>query len=308
MRPMGQEALCTVRIGRKTLKGTALLETEELIFRGDLGFKIPFAAMKTIEARGEVLFVTTEEAEYEFDIGLQSERWMRLVKEPKGLFEKLNVEPAAKVAVVDVADALFLAGLKERIASVWVGGVPEGADVIFFGAHTKDSLRRLPLLRARLDDEGAIWIIRPKGVKTITENDVRDAARDIALVDTKVVAFSRTHTAEKYVIPVEMRGKPMRTAPVFLSIPPSAPSLPTKEKSAPARAAPSKKKAGGSPGDPARDLSPARPSEARDPAQDLSPARPSGARVPARNLMPKKAAKRPAPKKALKKAKPSRRR
>jgi hypothetical protein len=134
--------------------------------------------------------------------------------------------------VVDVGDALFLAVLRERIVCVWVGGVPDGADVIFFGAHTKDSLRRLAILRARLDDAGALWIVRPKGVETITEDDVREAAKALGLVDTKVVAFSRTHTAHKWVVPVEMRGKPVRTAPVFISLPPPAPRVQAKKKAA----------------------------------------------------------------------------
>ena len=38
---MGLEAECTVRVGRKSYDGKALLETEKLLFRGEI--KLDFA-------------------------------------------------------------------------------------------------------------------------------------------------------------------------------------------------------------------------------------------------------------------------
>jgi hypothetical protein len=43
-------------------------------------------------------------------------------------------------------------------------------------------------------------------VKTITEGDVMAAGKAAGLVDVKVVRFSETHTAEKFVIPVALRA------------------------------------------------------------------------------------------------------
>ena len=51
----------------------------------------------------------------------------------------------------------------------------------------------------------ALWIVYPKGQKHITENDVLAAGRKSGLKDVKVVGFSTTHTAEKFVIPVAQR-------------------------------------------------------------------------------------------------------
>jgi hypothetical protein len=47
--------------------------------------------------------------------------------------------------------------------------------------------------------------VYPKGQKQITENDVLGAGRKSGLKDVKVVGFSPTHTALKFVIPVESR-------------------------------------------------------------------------------------------------------
>jgi hypothetical protein len=51
----------------------------------------------------------------------------------------------------------------------------------------------------------ALWIVYPKGQKHITENDVLAAGRKAGLKDVKVVGFSPTHTALKFVIPLRSR-------------------------------------------------------------------------------------------------------
>jgi hypothetical protein len=225
---MGLEAECTVRVGRKTSAGRALLESERLIFRGDFRLEIPFETMREVATEGDALVVKTDEQEARFELGAPvADRWMRLIKEPKSLFEKLEVGKDSRIAVVDVFDSVFLTALRERTASVAEGRVPEGAPVVFFGAETKDALRKVQLLRARMIDTGVLWIVRPKGSKAISEADVYEAIRANGLTDTKVVAFSRTHTAHKCVIPVELRGKPLPRPPI-VSIPPSAPALAAK--------------------------------------------------------------------------------
>ena len=50
-----------------------------------------------------------------------------------------------------------------------------------------------------------LWIVYPKGKKEITENDVLSAGRKASLKDIKVVGFSATHTALKFVVPLEGR-------------------------------------------------------------------------------------------------------
>ena len=249
---MGIEAECTVRVGRKSSDGTALLEGEVLLFRGDFSLKIPFEDMRDVSPDGDALVVKTTDQEARFEVGAPvAERWVRLIKEPKSLFEKLEVGAESRVAVVDVHDSLFLTALRERTASVAEGRVPEGAPVVFFGAETRDALRKVQLLRARMIDTGVLWIVRPKGSKTIAEADVYEAVKANGLVDTKVVAFSKTHTAHKCVIPVDQRGKATRQRPPILTIPPSAPTLPKKKapakpikpvaKAKPKKAAPKKK-------------------------------------------------------------------
>ena len=241
---MGLEADCTVRIGRKTSLGRAHLEGETLSFRGDTRLDIRFDQMGDVRADGDALVVQADGQEVRFDVGpLIASRWARLIKEPKGLFEKLEIGPQSRVAVVDVHDAMFLLALRERTSGVVEGRVPGDWPTIFFGVENRDALRKLQLLRARMVESGVLWLVRPKGSKVVTEGDVFEALRAAGLVDTKVVSFSKTHTAHKCVIPVELRGQLVRVRPPIVSIPPSAPSLTTKKPRGAAKPAKAKKAA-----------------------------------------------------------------
>lgn len=251
---MGLEAECTARVGRKTSAGRALLEGDTLIFRGEFSLQIPFDTMRNVAVEGPALVVATADQEIRLEVGAPvAERWLRLIKEPKGLFEKLEVGPQSRVAVVGVNDSLFVTALRERTASVVEGRVPEGFPVVFFGAESREALAKIHLLRARMMDNGVLWIVRPKGSKAIAESDVFEAVKAASLVDTKVVAFSKTHTAHKCVIPVEMRGQPVRVRPPIVSIPPSAPVMqPKKAAGKPAKPAAKAAKAPPAKGKPAK--------------------------------------------------------
>jgi hypothetical protein len=80
------------------------------------------------------------------------------------------------------------------------------SDAIFLGARKEADLTRLEKLKASLKPDGALWIIRPKGDPEISERAVMQAGKAAGLVDVKVVSFSPTHTAEKFVIPRAARS------------------------------------------------------------------------------------------------------
>ena len=56
-----------------------------------------------------------------------------------------------------------------------------------------------------LRHDAALWIVRPRGSSAITEGETRAAGLAAGLVDVKVVHFSDTHTAFKFVFRVRDR-------------------------------------------------------------------------------------------------------
>ena len=119
--------------------------------------------------------------------------------------QKLGAKPEWRASVVAVGDPAFIAELRGAVSELAVGRVLDQSDAIFFGAIDAKELVRLPLLKRSLKKNGALWVIRPKGRKDISESAVMAAGKAAGLVDVKVVSFSETHTAEKFVIPLAQR-------------------------------------------------------------------------------------------------------
>jgi hypothetical protein len=119
--------------------------------------------------------------------------------------QKLGVKPEWRVSVVSVGDPDFIKELRGAVEHVAVGRLLDESDAIFFGALDAKELVRLSALKQSMKQNGALWVIRPKGRPEISERAVMDAGKAAGLVDVKVISFSATHTGEKFVIPVAKR-------------------------------------------------------------------------------------------------------
>jgi hypothetical protein len=72
--------------------------------------------------------------------------------------------------------------------------------MIFLGVERPEQMVALSKLSERIVPEGAIWVIYRKGRKDFNENDVLRLGLESGLVDVKVVRFSESHSASKFVI------------------------------------------------------------------------------------------------------------
>ncbi|MBZ5556115.1 MAG: hypothetical protein LAO77_02450 [Acidobacteriia bacterium] len=198
---MGAEATCTARFRRKAVSGKARLETEALHFRGgDLRLEIPFKQMKKVTARGGTLTIVGPDGPASFDLGAAAEKWAGKIQHPPSRLQKLGAKPEWRASAIGVDDDAFLEELERAVAHLSIGRVVRESDAIFFGATNAAQLDRIATLKASLTSNGALWVIRPKGRPEISESAVMAAGKAAGLVDVKVVSFSPTHTAEKFVI------------------------------------------------------------------------------------------------------------
>jgi len=202
---MGNGLKCTVRFGKETSEGKALLETSEVLFRGEFRLKIPFASIKSAKAVDGELHLQTANGLAIFEIGPAAEKWREKILHPKTRIEKIGLKPGAKVALLGSFEADFLDELKSVASSVSKDKVATDSDAIFFAADSLKELSSVTKIAKSLKGATALWIVYPKGQKTITENDVIAAGRKAGLKDVKVVGFSATHTALKFVLPLEKR-------------------------------------------------------------------------------------------------------
>jgi hypothetical protein len=85
---MGNEATCTVRFGKQKSKGKALLETSEVLFRGDFRLKIPFSSIKSAKSAGGELRVQTPEGLAVFELGDTAAKWRDKILHPSQAWSK----------------------------------------------------------------------------------------------------------------------------------------------------------------------------------------------------------------------------
>jgi hypothetical protein len=206
---MGREATGTIRTAEGKGKAKVLLETEELIFRGEVRAKVPFRALTVIEPGPGGLRLVWPDGEAVVDLSdVESSRWADRIRNPPGLLDKLGVKDGTRVAVLEpdydgFADPDFAAALATRR----VERVPDGpADVVVWGLDDVGDLARLVFLIGWIHPAGALWAVWRKGQRDLNENHVREAALDAGLVDVKVARFSATHSALKLVVPRSKRG------------------------------------------------------------------------------------------------------
>src|SRR5206468_3018443 len=126
---------------------------------------------------------------------------------PPSRLQKIGVRPEWRACAIGVDDAAFVRELEDAVAHLSIGRVVKECDAIFFGVTKEAELTRLEKLKGSLKPAGALWIIRPKGRPEISERATMAAGKAAGLVDVKVVGFSPTHTAEKFVIPVSQRPR-----------------------------------------------------------------------------------------------------
>jgi hypothetical protein len=208
---LGSQLKCKVRRDGQTSIGTALLETNEIILRGDVRLKIPLALLKSVVSRKGELHLQWPEGKAVLELGDNADKWAHKILYPKSLTQKLGVKPGLIVSAIAIEDSKFAADLRSQSKEFSDGKPLHDSDLIFFGAKAATQLSQLTKLAPSLRGEGALWIVYPKGAQQIKEQHVLDAGRQAGLVDVKVVSFSATHTALKFVRPKAERPPHLST-------------------------------------------------------------------------------------------------
>jgi len=128
--------------------------------------------------------------------------------------QKLGLKPGARFGLVNPpADfGLTLGALPPGVVPKPVSAGKAQFDVIvFFAATMADVTRRVPVLRARLDPAGGLWMAWPKkasGTPTdVSENAVRAIGLAAGLVDNKVCAIDETWSGLRFVFRLADRPK-----------------------------------------------------------------------------------------------------
>jgi hypothetical protein len=205
---MGNEAACTMRLGRRKTSGKVLLETSELIFRpadDSPRIKIPFSTIKSAKAADGKLRLQTADGPAVFELGATAEKWCQKILHPKTRAEKLGVKAGMNVSPIGEFAQEFLRELRGATKNIHEDKIDAASELIFLSVDAAKELGSIAKMAKALKGATGLWVVYPKGQKEITENDVLAAGRKAGLKDVKVVGFSPTHTALKFVVPLDKR-------------------------------------------------------------------------------------------------------
>ena len=214
---MGYETKCRVRVDdrtgavREADNATVLLETDDLIVRGDARIRIPRASIERVTARNGVVTITAPSGVVALTLGSESAaKWrIKLEEPPKRLIDKLDVKAGAAVWLLGISDATLIAQLRERTANVSSGRAASSCDVAFAQVDDDTQLERIDRAAKAIIEAGAIWVVHPKGKSGVADTIIFGRATKLGLTYTKVARISETLTAEKLVKPVASR-KPVK--------------------------------------------------------------------------------------------------
>lgn len=175
--------------------GKLLWEPPKLIFRGAVRGIFQGHALRDLRVEGADL-VLTDGTRFTLEPG-EADTWLHAIQNPPSRLDKLGVKVGQTVVVLGVDDAEFLDELSGRAEPV---EADEGVDLLFLGVEDLADFDQLEDLIGGLAAKGAIWIVAEKGRGApLKDTEILAAARGQGLVDTKVCAFSKTHTALRFV-------------------------------------------------------------------------------------------------------------
>ncbi|HEY6491626.1 MAG TPA: hypothetical protein VIY99_21035 [Terracidiphilus sp.] len=191
---MGQEAMCVCRWKEVAFEVKAFMEPPELILRGGLRRRIPFAAMQEVRADGDTLRFTVATESFALALGDSlAAKWAQaFLKPPPSLAKKLGITPETTVRVIGTVDDAALAKALSEAKAVSA----RDGDVIVARVNSPANLATALARATKGLERGApIWLIHRKGPgHALNESIVRSTALAAGIVDTKVAAVSAALT------------------------------------------------------------------------------------------------------------------
>lgn len=193
---MGREALVHAEVGAEAGEVKALLESRELILRGEIRRRFSKATMEGVRVQAGTLCFTVAGDAVCLHLGTKAaEVWAKAITTPPpSLRAKLGLDKGAKAVLVGVCDD---AALTEALGGALVGNAAEAMMLVacIDEPADLDAARAVQAASPGLP----VWTIYPKG-KSVVFGDaaIRAAMRESGFRDTKSCAVSDHLTATRY--------------------------------------------------------------------------------------------------------------
>ena len=191
---MGREAVCPCRWGADKGEVKALLESHELILRGEIKRKVAVADLKSVTVDGDDLRFKVGRESVALRLGAKdAASWAKkIATPPPSLKEKLGLKEGAKaLAIGPLKDAVLAEALKGATTT----SATKAALAVAVIENDKDLAKAI----SACPPATPIWIVHRKGkAATFGDTPIRAAMRAKGFMDTKVSAVSADFSATRY--------------------------------------------------------------------------------------------------------------
>jgi hypothetical protein len=197
---MGREAICDCTFNGTTAKVKALLESEELVLRGDIRMHAPLHGLHDVRVESESLCFNLDKHPVQLHLGAAAAKsWAKKIKmPPPSLADKLGITGKPVRTIGPISDRALDSALGS--AALISGRNP---DLILAYVDTPESLAAtLREAKAQLARSIPIWLVYRKGPgHPLNESAIRTTLRAQGLMDTKVASVSAELTALRFSLP-----------------------------------------------------------------------------------------------------------
>ncbi len=187
---MGRQAEVLVKLDGHCQESLALLETDFLRLSAPHHVTVRFADITQCEAVNGWLTLQFGSRRADLHLGPKAEVWQKAILSPPTLLDKLGVKPNTTFTTHGFEDLTFLEG---------AATTDEGPfDIVLLNVKDNAGLKDIRAVRRFIAPKGALWIVYPRGSKTLPESLIRAEAISQEWVDTKTCRFDETRTALKF--------------------------------------------------------------------------------------------------------------
>ena len=194
---MGREAICECTFAGTTTKVKALLESEELIVRGDIHLRAPLHALHHVRVESESLCFNLDKGPIRLELGAAvAKSWAKKIKSPPpSLADKLGITGKTVRTIGLISDKALDSAINSAAQIS-----PRNPDLILSHVDTPGSLATtLREAKAQLARSIPIWLVYRKGAgHQLNESAIRTCLRAKGLMDTKVASVSAELTALRF--------------------------------------------------------------------------------------------------------------
>jgi hypothetical protein len=194
---MGREATCECTFNGTTAKVKALLESRELILRGDIRMTTPLDSLTKVRVESDSLCFNLNKKPMQLHLGAKAaETWAKKIKTPPPtLADKLGITGKIVRTIGPITDH----ALDSAICSAAQVSA-ENPDLILSLIDTPEALATtLRDAKKQLACSIPIWLVYRKGPgHPINEAHIRSTLRALGYMDTKVASVSPELTALRF--------------------------------------------------------------------------------------------------------------